>query len=102
MGAAARWRWALGRLRCPSPAEKPRRPAAPAPTPAPQVDTSPASASPASISLGPLDFGPGSEHRAFVAVPPGATWAELTLRAGAYDTPCMLLVRATQLQQESR
>ncbi|KAG2434097.1 hypothetical protein HXX76_007824 [Chlamydomonas incerta] len=53
------------------------------------------------VALGPLSFTPGSEFRAFVAVPPGATWAEMTLRAGAYDTPKLFLLRGTQLRPDS-
>eukprot|EP00198_Chlamydomonas_reinhardtii_P006605 XP_001695941.1 predicted protein [Chlamydomonas reinhardtii] len=39
--------------------------------------------------------------RAFVAVPPGATWAEMTLRAGPYDTPKLFLLRGTQLRPDT-
>ncbi|GIL86265.1 hypothetical protein Vretifemale_14673 [Volvox reticuliferus] len=53
------------------------------------------------VSLGPLSFAPGTEFRTFVAVPPGATWAELTLRAAPYDTPKLFLIRGTQLRPES-
>ncbi|KAG2491863.1 hypothetical protein HYH03_009817 [Edaphochlamys debaryana] len=53
------------------------------------------------LALGPLSFSPGSEHRSFVAVPPGATWAELTLRASSYDTPKLFLIRGTQLAPET-
>ncbi len=52
------------------------------------------------MTLGPLSFAPGSEHRTFVAVPPGATWAELTVRAAPYATPKLFLIRATQLRPE--
>lgn len=52
------------------------------------------------VTLGPLSFAPGSEHRTFVAVPPGATWAELTVRAAPYATPKLFLIRATQLRPE--
>ncbi|GLC44539.1 hypothetical protein PLESTB_000062200 [Pleodorina starrii] len=55
----------------------------------------------ATVSLGPMSFTPGTEYRRFVAVPPGATWAELTLRAAAYDTPKLFLIRGTQLRPES-
>lgn len=34
-----------------------------------------------------LRFQPGHEARRFVAVPGGATWAELRIRAGELDTP---------------
>lgn len=40
-----------------------------------------------SVRLGKLDFTPGLELRRFVAVPEGATWGELRLRAGAHETP---------------
>ena len=40
-----------------------------------------------SVRLGQLDFTPGLELRRFVAVPEGATWGELRLRAGSYETP---------------
>ena len=36
---------------------------------------------------GVLRFQPGEEARRFVAVPPGASWAELSIRAGELDTP---------------
>jgi tripeptidyl-peptidase-2 len=41
----------------------------------------------ASVDLGVLRFQPGTELRRFVAVPSGATWAELRIRAGELDTP---------------
>ena len=37
--------------------------------------------------LGWMDFKAGQEVRRFVAVPEGATWAELRLRAGAHEQP---------------
>jgi hypothetical protein len=39
------------------------------------------------LGLGPLSFSAGTEHRVFVAVPEGATWGEMVLKAGAHDTP---------------
>jgi hypothetical protein len=36
--------------------------------------------------------------RAFIAVPSGAAWAELTLRAGPFDTPRLFLLRGTQVR----
>ncbi|GFR48785.1 hypothetical protein Agub_g10733, partial [Astrephomene gubernaculifera] len=50
------------------------------------------------VSLGPLSLAPGAEFRSFLAVPPGASWAELTLRSAPYDNPKLLLLRATQLR----
>ena len=37
--------------------------------------------------LGTVCFQPGTEVRRFIHVPEGATWAEMTLRAGNHDTP---------------
>ena len=37
--------------------------------------------------LGSVRFQPGTEVRRFLDVPEGATWAEMTLRAGNHDTP---------------
>ena len=37
--------------------------------------------------LGWMDFKSGQEVRRFVAVPEGATWAELRLRAGPHEQP---------------
>ena len=37
--------------------------------------------------LGTVHFQPGTEVRRFLSVPEGATWAEMTLRAGNHDTP---------------
>lgn len=48
---------------------------------------------PVSIDFGPLELTSGCELRRFVAVPVGATWAEISLRGGAYDTPKTYLVR---------
>ncbi|MEW5318316.1 MAG: hypothetical protein WDW38_009545 [Sanguina aurantia] len=53
------------------------------------------------LTLGPLEMQPGSEHRHFVAVPNGATWAEVLLRSGTHDTPKIYLFRATQLRPDS-
>ncbi|GAX82749.1 hypothetical protein CEUSTIGMA_g10175.t1 [Chlamydomonas eustigma] len=50
------------------------------------------------LSMGPLHFNPGTEHRQFMEVPEGASWAEITLTAGNHDTPKIFLLRATQLQ----
>lgn len=48
---------------------------------------------PHTLKLGPLGLGPGKEVRRFVAVPAGATWAEIVIRAGAFDTPKVFLIR---------
>lgn len=34
-----------------------------------------------------VQFQPGTEVRRFLDVPEGATWAEMTLKAGNHDTP---------------
>ena len=39
------------------------------------------------LPAGQLAFVPGQERRLFVAVPVGATWAELRLKAGSVETP---------------
>ena len=41
--------------------------------------------------LGTVQFQPGTEVRRFLDVPEGATWAEMTLKAGNHDTPRWLL-----------
>jgi tripeptidyl-peptidase-2 len=48
---------------------------------------------PHTLKLGPVRLTPGQEVRHFVAVPAGATWAELLVRAGGYDTPKVFLLR---------
>jgi tripeptidyl-peptidase-2 len=48
---------------------------------------------PHTLRLGPVKLTPGQEVRHFVAVPAGATWAELLVRAGDYDTPKVFLIR---------
>ncbi len=45
-----------------------------------------------------LVFGSGEIHRRFFAVPPGATWAELRLRAGEHDAERSLVVHAVQIE----
>jgi tripeptidyl-peptidase II len=55
-----------------------------------------------SITLGPWNFEPGSERRAFVDVPLGATWAEMTLRAAQHDVPKLFMLHTTQLLPHSR
>ena len=37
--------------------------------------------------LGTVHFQPGTEVRHFLGVPEGATWGEMTLKAGDHDTP---------------
>lgn len=44
----------------------------------------------------------GQELRRFVVVPGGATWAELSVRAGKFDTPRLFLLRASQLVPSAR
>ena len=39
------------------------------------------------VRMGKLDFRPGLEMRRFVAVPEGATWGEMRIRAGRHETP---------------
>ena len=39
------------------------------------------------VRLGTLTFRPGLEMRRFVAVPEGATWGEMRIRAGPHETP---------------
>ncbi|PRW39066.1 Tripeptidyl-peptidase 2 isoform A [Chlorella sorokiniana] len=55
-----------------------------------------------SVDLGTLHFQPGAELRRFVAVPGGATWAELKIRAGELDTPKSYMLRATALLPHTR
>lgn len=44
-----------------------------------------------------IDFEPGQIERRFFAVPPGATWADLTVRAVEAPTDKLFVVEATQL-----
>ena len=37
--------------------------------------------------LGTVQFQPGTESRRFLEVPEGATWGEMTLKAGNHATP---------------
>ena len=37
--------------------------------------------------LGTLHFQAGTELRRFIDVPEGASWAEMSIKAGAHDTP---------------
>ena len=39
------------------------------------------------VRLGTIRFQPGTEVRRFLRVPEGATWGEMTLKAGNHDTP---------------
>ena len=43
------------------------------------------------LHLGRIAFSPGTEVRRFVAIPEGATWGQLLLRAGEHDTPRWVL-----------
>eukprot|EP00887_Chlorella_sp_A99_P002396 scaffold10.g2396.t1 len=54
------------------------------------------------VVLGPMSFIPGQEVRRFVAVPEGAGWAQLRLRAHSLTTPKSYMVRATQLLPHTR
>lgn len=54
------------------------------------------------LRLGSVLFEPGKEERRFIAVPDGATWAELRLRAQDNDTPKGFMIRATQLLPHTR
>ena len=47
---------------------------------------------PHTLRLGPLGLAAGQEVRHFVQVPAGATWGELVLKAGPYDTPKTFLI----------
>lgn len=55
-----------------------------------------------SIAFEAMAFEPGVEHRRFMQVPHGATWAEMTLRAGAHAAPKLFMVHATQLTPHAR
>lgn len=54
------------------------------------------------IQFADMEFSAGVEHRHFVQVPAGATWAELTVRAGTFDTPKQFMIHATQLLPQER
>lgn len=54
------------------------------------------------VQLGEMQFHPGEEHRHFVHVPPGASWAELRLTAAAHATPKLFLVHTTQILPHTR
>ncbi|MBZ0269705.1 S8 family serine peptidase [bacterium] len=45
-----------------------------------------------------LDFAPGQIRRQFFAVPEGATWADLEIRAGDFDSPRRFVVHTVQLE----
>lgn len=49
------------------------------------------------IRFDDMAFEPGAERRHFVHVPEGATWCEITLRAGRHDAPKLFMVHTTQL-----
>ena len=54
------------------------------------------------VPLGEERFVPGTELRKFVAVPNGATWAELKIKAIDSTTPKGLMVRATAIRPHTR
>lgn len=54
------------------------------------------------LCLGTEPFVPGKEMRRFVAVPEGATWAEMKIKAVAGETPKSLMLRATALVPHTR
>ena len=45
--------------------------------------------------LGTVQFQPGTEVRHFLEVPEGATWGEMTLKAGDHATPRYAVLRAS-------
>ncbi len=55
-------------------------------------------ADPCTLGWPALTFKPGDVLRRFVAVPDGATWAEISVRAGALDTPRMFVLHALQVR----
>ncbi|WIA14765.1 hypothetical protein OEZ85_003250 [Tetradesmus obliquus] len=57
---------------------------------------------PHTLRLGPLTLQPGQELRHFVVAPAGATWAEMVIRGGSFDTPKVYMIRATQLLPDVR
>ncbi|KAL0024941.1 hypothetical protein WJX77_004746 [Trebouxia sp. C0004] len=52
--------------------------------------------------LGTVHFQPGTEVRRFLEVPEGATWGEMTLKAGNHATPRNFMLRATQILPHTR
>eukprot|EP00892_Ulva_mutabilis_P003276 jgi/Ulvmu1/131/UM001_0135.1 len=68
----------------------------------PQWDELDPSSAGLNVSLGEMQFHPGQEHRHFVHVPPGASWAELRLTAAAHATPKLFLVHTTQILPHTR
>lgn len=54
------------------------------------------------IQLGRFEFVPGKEVRRFVAVPVGATWAEMTVTCASAATPISYMLRATALRPATR
>ncbi|KAL0038695.1 hypothetical protein WJX79_003623 [Trebouxia sp. C0005] len=52
--------------------------------------------------LGTVQFQPGTEVRRFLEVPEGATWGEMTLKAGNHATPRNFMLRATQILPHTR
>ena len=49
-----------------------------------------------------MAFEPGAERRHFVHVPEGASWCEITLRAGRHTSPKLFMVHTTQLFPHER
>jgi tripeptidyl-peptidase II len=49
-----------------------------------------------------MRFHPGMETRHFFQVPPGATWAEMTVHAGSHASPKLFMVHVTQLLPHRR
>jgi tripeptidyl-peptidase-2 len=47
-------------------------------------------------------FSPGQLQRQYIAVPAGATWAEVTVKATGRDTPCQFWLHAVQLTDLTR
>ncbi|XP_024527545.1 tripeptidyl-peptidase 2 [Selaginella moellendorffii] len=57
---------------------------------------------PPAVSFLKLIFSPGHVERRFIAVPEGATWAEMTVRTSNFDTPRKFFLNAVQLQRSAR
>lgn len=57
---------------------------------------------PSDIRFGKVNFVPGREVRRFVAVPEGATWAELRIASLEGETPKHFMIRATSVLPHTR